>query len=63
MTMYFFDINEIDEKTYQDLMQLLEYYYSGEIYDDETLQKYVEKVKSEEVDVKKSLPIEIFKRK
>jgi len=44
--MYFFDLNEIDEKTLKDLKKLLEYYYSGLIYDDETLQKFVEEEKN-----------------
>ena len=53
--MYFIDFNEMDENTRKDLIRLLRNYYCGLIYDDESLQEYVENIKNEESGVKKSL--------
>ena len=46
--MYFLNFNEIDEKTQKQFVKLLQKYYRGEIYNDETLQKYVENERNKE---------------
>jgi len=56
--MYFIDFNEVDEDFKEDLIKFLKNYYNGVIYDDESLQKYVEnELKNKEPTVKKTLTI------
>ena len=47
--MYSINWNELDEQTQKDFIKLLKNYYSGLIYDDESLKKYVENIKNERV--------------
>jgi len=62
--LYIINFNALDEKSQKDLKKLLENYYSGLIYDDESLQRYVEsaKTKKEEIsrDKNKIKVFEIF---
>jgi hypothetical protein len=43
--MYFINLNDIDKKSLKEFRELLKKYYSGLIYDDESLRKYVEERK------------------
>lgn len=55
--MDFIDFDKLDEKVQRDFKKLLENYYSGMIHDDESLQKYVENLKNEELNVSKTLKL------